>query len=144
MVFLLLWIDFHSIRYALMAMIPLAAGFLWMIGLMHLTGQQLTVVNVMGLPMILGIGIDDGVHIVHRWQHEGKGSIQTVFASTGKAILLTSLTTMLAFGSLVFSIYRGFAQLGAALFVGVAACFLTTVIILSGIMGVVERKKNNH
>ena len=89
--------------------------------------------------MILGIGIDDGVHIVHRWQHEGKGKILTVFASTGKAILLTSLTTMLAFGSLVFSIWRGFGQLGGALFVGVAACFLTTVIILSGIMGWIER-----
>ena len=138
-VFILLWLDFRSTRYALMAMIPLAAGLLWMIGLMHLTGQQLTVMNVMGLPMILGIGIDDGVHIVHRWQHEGKGKILTVFASTGKAILLTSLTTMLAFGSLVFSIWRGFGQLGGALFVGVAACFLTTVIILSGIMGWIER-----
>ena len=141
-VFLLLWFDFRSIRFALMAMIPLAAGLLWMIGLMHLTGQQLTVMNVMGLPMILGIGIDDGVHIVHRWQHEGKGKIHTVFASTGKAILLTSLTTMLAFGSLIFSIWRGFGQLGGALFVGVAACFLTTVIILSGIIGMIERKKN--
>ena len=140
-VFILLWLDFRSIRHALMAMIPLAVGLLWMIGLMHLTGQQLTVMNVMALPMILGIGIDDGVHIVHRWQHEGKGKILTVFASTGKAIMLTSLTTMLAFGSLVFSIYRGFGQLGAALFVGVAACFLTTVIILSGIIGMVERER---
>jgi len=141
-IFLLLWFDFGSVRYALMAMIPLAAGMLWMIGLMHLTGQQLTVMNVMGLPMILGIGIDDGVHIVHRWQNEGKGKIHTVFASTGKAILLTSLTTMLAFGSLTFSIWRGFGQLGAALFVGVGACFLTTVIILSGLIGLIERNRN--
>jgi len=108
---------------------------------MHLTGQQLTVVNVMGLPMILGIGIDDGVHIVHRWRIEGKGKIFTIFASTGKAILLTSLTTMLAFGSLIFSIWRGFGQLGAALFVGVGACFLTTVIILAGIIGLIEKGK---
>jgi len=55
--------------------------------------------------------------------------------------LLTSLTTMLAFGSLVFSIWRGFGQLGGALFLGVAACFLTTVLILSGIVGLVERKR---
>ena len=125
-------------------MIPLGAGLVWMIGLMHLTGQQFTVMNVMGLPMIIGIGIDDGVHIVHRWVHEGKGHIHTVFASTGKAILLTSLTTMLAFRSLVFSIWRGFGQLGAALFVGVGACFLTTVLVLSGIMGLVERKDSTR
>jgi predicted RND superfamily exporter protein len=49
---------------------------------------------------------------------------------------------MLAFGSLVFSIWRGFGQLGGALFLGVGACFLTTVIILSGIMGMLERRKS--
>jgi hypothetical protein len=96
----------------------------------------------MALPMIVGIGIDDGVHIVHRWRHEGKGKVLTVFASTGKAILLTSLTTMLAFGSLIFSIWRGFGHLGAALFLGVGACFLTTVVILPGIIGFLERKNS--
>jgi len=141
-VFLLLWIDFRSPLYSLMAIIPLAGGIFWMVGLMHLTGQQITVMNIMGLPMIVGIGIDDGVHIVHRWLHEGKGKIRVIFASTGKAIFLTSLTTMLAFGSLVFSIWRGFAHLGGALFIGVGACFLTTVLILPGIMGLTERKKN--
>jgi predicted RND superfamily exporter protein len=140
-VLVLLWIDFRSIRYALMAMIPLSFGFVWMLGLMYLSGMQLTVMNVMGLPMILGIGIDDGVHIVHRWIHEGRGRVNLIFASTGKAILLTSLTTMLAFGSLIFSIWRGFAQLGGALFIGVAACFLTTVIIFAGLIGWRERIK---
>jgi len=103
--------------------------------------MQLTVVNVMALPMILGIGIDDGVHIVHRWRIEGSKKVKQIFASTGKAILLTSITTMLAFGSLVFSIYRGFGSLGGAMFIGVGACFLSTVIILSGIIGFLERKK---
>jgi predicted RND superfamily exporter protein len=141
-VFLLLLVDFRSPMYALMAMIPLACGVLWMVGLMKLTGQQLTVMNIMGLPMIVGIGIDDGVHIVHRWRHEGRGKVFPVFSSTGKAILLTSLTTMLAFGSLIFSIWRGFGHLGAALFIGVGACFLTTVFILPGIIGIIERKSS--
>ncbi|RKY80090.1 multidrug RND transporter [candidate division KSB1 bacterium] len=139
-IFFLLLLDFKNIKDALLAMIPLGAGFFWMLGLMHITGQQMTVMNVMGLPLILGIGIDDGVHIIHRWRIEKKKDLKIVFASTGKAILLTSLTTMLAFGSLIFSVWRGFGQLGAALFVGVGACFLTTVIVLSGILGYVIRK----
>ncbi|MFC2170334.1 MMPL family transporter, partial [Acidobacteriota bacterium] len=139
-VFFLLWLDFRKPQYALMAMIPLAVGVLWMVGLMHLSGMQFTVMNIMGLPMIIGIGIDDGVHIVHRWNIEGKRKARVIFSSTGKAIMLTSLTTMLGFGSLVFSIWRGFAQLGGALFLGVAACFLTTVLVLSGIIGLIERK----
>jgi hypothetical protein len=142
-VFLLLSVDFRNPLHSLMAMIPLAFGAFWMVGIMKISGMMLTVMNVMAFPLIIGIGIDDGVHIVHRWRHEGKGKIWTVFSSTGKAILLTSLTTMLAFGSLVFSIWRGFGHLGGALFIGVGACFLTTVIILSGIFGLLGRKKKS-
>ncbi len=141
-VFFLLWVDFRHPGHALMAMIPLAAGMAWMVGIMALVGKQLDVVNVMGIPMILGIGIDDGVHIVHRWRREGFGSVKTVFSSTGKAILLTSLTTILAFGSLVFSIWRGYGSLGIALSIGVTTCFLTTVIILPGIIGWIENRKD--
>ncbi|MEJ2629203.1 MAG: MMPL family transporter, partial [bacterium] len=139
-VFGLLWIDFGNPKHALMAMIPLLTGIFWMVGLMKLTGLQFTVINVMGLPMILGIGIDDGVHIVHRWLAEGKSEVRRVFASTGKAILLTTLTTMLAFGSLVFAIWRGYSSLGSALFLGVGACFLTTILIHAGIMGAAQNK----
>jgi len=139
-VFLLLLVDYRNAGHALIAMIPLALGIFWMVGLMHLVGMKLSIMNVMGLPMIVGIGVDYGVHIIHRWRHEGRGKIRIVYSSTGKAILLTSLTTMLAFGSLVFSIWRGFGQLGGALFIGVGACFLTSVIILPGIIGIIERK----
>lgn len=139
-VFMTLWLDFRKIKYAVIAMIPLVAGFVWMVGLMKLVGMQLTIVNVMGLPMIIGIGIDYGVHIVHRWRIEGSNKVNKIFASTGKAILLSAITTMLAFGSLIFSIWPGFGSLGGAMFIGVGACFLSTVIILSGIIGLLERK----
>jgi predicted RND superfamily exporter protein len=77
---------------------------------------------------------------MHRWRHEGHGKIRVVFSSTGKAIFLTSLTTMFAFGSLMFSAFPAFGQFGGALFLGVAACFLTTTIILPGILGFIEQK----
>jgi hypothetical protein len=138
-VFLLLLIDFQNPKHALMALIPLALGVFWMVGMMHLGGMKLSMMSVMGLPLIIGIGIDDGVHIIHRWRHEGHGKIRVVYSSTGKAIFLTSLTTMFAFGSLMFSAFPAFGQFGGALFIGVAACFLTTAIILPGILGMIER-----
>jgi len=143
-VFLLLWVDFKKPWYALIAMIPLALGVFWMVGMMNLFGMMLNFMTMMGLPLIIGIGIDDGVHIMHRWQHEGMGKISTVFSSTGKAILLTSLTTMLAFGSMVFSVFPAWAWFGESLFIGVGACFLTTVIILPGIIGMIERRNNRQ
>jgi len=140
-VFFLLLVDFRNPGHALMAMIPLALGVFWMVGLMNLTGIQLSMMSVMGLPLIIGIGIDDGVHIMHRWRSEGTGKIRTVFSSTGKAIFLTSLTTMFAFGSLIFSAFPAWGQFGGALFLGVGACFLTTVIFLPGILGIIEELK---
>ena len=140
-IFILLLIDFKDFRFALLAMVPLVFGAIWMIGSMNLLGLQLTLVNVMGLPLILGIGVDDGVHLLHRYQTEGKGKIRKVFMSTGRAVLITSLTTMLAFGSLKFATYRGLGSLGVALFIGVCTCFLSSVILLPALFGLIERKK---
>ncbi len=141
LVYLILLIDFRSFKDALIAMLPLATGAIWMVGLMQIFGFQLDLMNVMALPLILGIGIDDGVHVVHRWRLEGPRSAAIVLSSTGKAVLLTSLTTILAFGSMMFSPFRGYASLSWALIFGVGACFLTTMIILPAFMGLLDKKK---
>ena len=137
-IFVLLLLDFRSLGMTCMAMLPLLAGALWMVGLMAIFGIQFTIVNVMVIPMILGIGIDDGVHLLHRYRREGAGSIDLVMRSTGKAILLTSATTMLAFGSLKFATYRGLGSAGIALFVGVGACFLTSIFLVPAVIGLFE------
>ncbi len=141
-VFLLLSFDFKSFRYALTAMVPLALGVFWMVGFMNIVGINLSIMNVMGLPMIIGIGIDDGVHIMHRWRHEGLGKIRVIFSSTGKAVLLTSLTTMFAFGSMIFSGFPGWVDFGGTLALGVGTCFITTVIFLPGILGWIEKRNS--
>jgi hypothetical protein len=140
-IFLILLGDFRTLRKASLALVPLVIGTIWMLGTMELTGLQITMVNIMAIPLIIGIGIDDGVHIIHRYQIEGRDQHQTVFASTGRAILLTSLTTMLGFGSLTFATYRGLGSMGSALFIGVGTCFLATVLVIPAVMGIVERVK---
>ena len=140
-VFILLWIDFRRLKLALLAMLPLVSGAVWMVGLLSIFGIPLTVVNVMGIPMIIGIGIDDGVHLLHRYRVEGWGQTRTVMQSTGRAILLTSLTTMAGFGSLMIAKYRGFNSLSALLVLGVAACFITTVIFLPALVNLIKHKE---
>ncbi len=138
-VVILLWIDFRSLKMALLAILPLVAGGVWMIGLLKSFGMMLNFVNVMGLPMIVGIGIDDGVHLLHRYRYEGFDKSPVVLGSTGKAILLTSLTTMAGFGSLTLGSYRGWVSLGALLSIGVGACFLTTILFLPAIITLIRR-----
>jgi len=137
LIFLLL--DFRSVTYTLLAAIPLAFGVIWMVGLMALAGMKLSMINFMALPLIIGIGIDDGVHILHRYRIEGRGSIPLVLKYTGRAILLTSLTTMIGFGSMGLASHRGLAGLGQTLFFGVGCCFLSSIIALPAIITLWEK-----
>ena len=142
-VVLLLWIDFRSLPLALLGVIPLITGGIWMLGIMKTFGVMLTVVNVMAIPMIVGIGIDDGVHVLHRYMFEGFRKTPVVLRSTGKAVLLTSLTTMAGFGSLMTASYRGWVGFGALLVTGVGACFLTTILFIPSIIGLFTRGQIN-
>jgi predicted RND superfamily exporter protein len=140
-IFILLLIDFRNFKYALVTLIPLVFGMTWMVGIMNLVGMKLNVLNAMGLPLILGMGVDTGVHIMHRYRIEGAGKIKRVFSTTGKAVLISSLTSVLAFGSLGFAIYRGLASLGITLAIGITTCWLATVIILPAIMSFIDEKE---
>ncbi len=140
-VFLLL-IDFKNVGTAFLAMTPLLVSAVWLLGTMGLFKIPLTIVNVMGFPLILGIGIDDGVHIIHRYRIEGKGSLPYVLASIGKAIFLTSLTTLLGFGSLMFSRYRGYVGLGEILAIGIGFCFVMSVTLLPTLLKLIYERKS--
>ena len=131
---ILLWVDFRSIKLALYGIIPLVAGGVLMVGILKSLGMMLDFVNLMGIPMIVGIGIDDGVHILHRYIYEGFDKTPLVLRSTGKAIMLTSLTTMAGFGTLMFGGFPGYQSLGTLLAIGVASCFITTVLYIPAII----------
>ena len=142
---IILLIDFRSIKITLIAMFPLVIALIWMLGIMGLTGFPFSIVNVIGLPLILGIGIDDGVHIIHRYRVEGKNKLIYSVSSIGKAIFLTTLTTLLAFGSLIPSIYRGYGSLGILLCLGIGLCFITSVIILPAFLKIIRgREKESN
>ena len=141
-VFMLLLIDFKNLKLALLTMIPLILGTIWMVGVMNLIGMQLNLLNVMGLPLILGIGIDYGVHIVHRYKIEGSNKLKTIFSSTGKAVFLSGITTLLAFGSLGFSSSRGLASLGFTLGIGIITIMTATLVLLPAIIALMDNKSN--
>ncbi|HYX10291.1 MAG TPA: MMPL family transporter, partial [Bacteroidales bacterium] len=80
MVFLLMIVSFRSLRWALIAMLPLIVGLLWLFGIMMLTGMMFNFYNLVVLPAILGIGEDNGVHLAHRYREEGKNSMWDVLS----------------------------------------------------------------
>ena len=135
-------IDFRNLKAAPMAIVPLIMGTIWMLGILSLFDFKLNIINIISVPLILGIGIDDGVHVIHRYLIEGRGGIPTVLRSTGRAILLTSATTMVGFGSLSFAKYQGLATFGVMLFVGVGVLFLVSVFVLPSLLKLTAERWN--
>jgi len=135
-ILILLLVTFRG-PLGLLAMLPLIGGSLMMLGLMFVFGMKYNYMNFMAIPVILGIGIDDGVHALHRFQEntsEGTMRVYDSFRFVGRAILLTTLTTMIGFGSLGFMPHVAMASFGITLMFGVGCCFITTVVFLPAVM----------
>ncbi len=132
LVFLLSWADFRDVRLALFCQVPLAVGVLWMLGGMVLFGLQMNFMNVFVTTMILGIGVDYGLHMMHRYNElksEG-GDIAAGLAETGNAVVVAALTTIAGFGSLAVSHYPGLRSTGYVATIGAISTLIVAVALL--------------
>ncbi len=127
-VVLLLMFDLRRPGHVLLSVLPLACGTLWMLGSMRIAGVRYNLANIVALPLIIGVGIDNAVHLLHRFQQDG--DVHRTFVQTGGAVILSSLTTMIGFGSLALASHRGLKSLGEVLFIGVGCCLLATLLAL--------------
>ncbi len=125
---------------AALAAIPLVGGIVAMLGVMALLSIKFNYANFIVLPLIVGIGIDDGIHIVHRWRQESKENLTKVLNQIGRAIVLTSLTTTIGFGSLISSHYPGLRSIGWVTALGILTCLLAALILLPAVLSWIEAK----
>jgi uncharacterized protein len=133
-----LWLDFRSITYSCLAALPLALGMGQTLGLMGLVGIDLNPANLIGIPLILGIAVDYGVHIVHDFlERPGPYSIS---ASTANSVLVDALTTILGFGALMVASHRGLESLGRVLTLGVTTCTVTSLVFLPAVLAMLRPK----
>lgn len=133
-VFILMLISFRSLRWALIAMLPLVVGLLWLFGIMMLTGMMFNFYNLVVLPAILGIGEDNGVHLAHRYRDEGKSSMWEVLSSTGQHVTIGSLTTMLGFSGLLFTNHPGLQSLGQMAVIGIGMTLVAALTFLPALI----------
>ena len=139
-VMLIVLIDFRSFR-ALLIIFPLVCGTVWMCGSLYLQDVKLNFYNIVALPTIIGMGIDNGVHLYHRYREEGPGSMPLVLRSTGGAMLISMLTTMIGFFGLMTATHPGLNAIGRLAMIGLLTCFVTAVLVLPAILEVLEGKR---
>ncbi len=138
--FLLLFVDFRSVRYTLLAIAPVLVGMMWMWGGISVLGMSYNFANIIGFPLVIGIGVASGVHILHRYRQEGEHHVAHVVHHTGLAVLLSALTTMAGFGSLALARHQGMSSLGVVLLLGVTSCLLTATVVLPALLAALGRE----
>lgn len=140
-VVLLMVLNFRSLKWAMLAIIPLVVGLLWMILGMEILGLKLNFYNLVVLPAILGIGNDAGVHIVHRYREEGPGSLRYILKSTGEHVFMSSLTTMIGFGGLLLSFHPGLKSIGQLAVLGIGTTVLAALVFLPALLQWLESRE---
>ena len=134
--------DFRNVKNVLLTLLPPLLGGFLMFGILGLFGIDLNPANLIVLPLILGIGVDDGVHVIHDYRTT-KGRYETS-PSTINAITLTSLTSMLGFGSMMVAAHQGLVSLGIVLVVGVGSCLFVSLVTLPAILTLFDGKGGQH
>src|SRR4029077_7024202 len=99
-----------------------------------LLGYTLNPANLIAFPLILGVGADNGVHVLHDFRSRPRGSRYQLGYCTGRGIMVAALTTILGFGTLMIASHRGLASLGLILTLGVTCCMLTALVFLPALL----------
>lgn len=133
-ILLYVYFSFGYLRSTFLILLPTLVGSVWTVGIMDLLDVQFNLANLVILPLILGIGVVNGIHITHRYREEKDKETCVLTRSTGKGVVLSSLTTMIGFGSLMIANHRGVFSLGLVLTLGVGCCLLASVTLLPALL----------
>lgn len=138
-IFIILLLMLRSFKYALFTMIPIISSLYLLLGVMPIFDLQLNILNIIALPLIIGIGVGGAVHVANRVKMSGDLSLTLMH--TGKAVILSSVTTIFAFGSLMFSGYPGLIGLGLLVVLGLSISLVLNLTFLPSILEFGRRKE---
>lgn len=125
-------------RPALLALTPVSLGCVWLAGLYGACGVSVDPFAITVAPILLGLGIDDGLHAVHGARHHG-GTVSSIRA-VGGAMTATTLTTCAGFGSLAISRVPALRQAGLLVAVGTVLCLIASLTVIPAAGALLRRE----
>jgi hopanoid biosynthesis associated RND transporter like protein HpnN len=129
-IFIVLLLLLRNLRNSLLVMWPLLLAGLLTAAANVLLNNPFNFANIIALPLLMGMGVDSGIHIMHRLHsglEKGEHLLQT---STARGVFFSSLTTLLSFTSLAFTNHQGIASMGLLLAIGISFTLICTLIVL--------------
>jgi hypothetical protein len=131
---LLLWLLWRRVAEMLLVLTPLLLGAVLTVASMVVLDIPFNFGNVIVIPLLLGIGVDSGIHLVHRANVEPDAEGGLLGTTTARAVFYSTTTTIASFGALAFSSHRGIASLGVTLVVGMVFVLLSTLVVLPALI----------
>lgn len=127
---LIAFVDLRKPQRVLGAILTLLVGLIWGMATVRIAGVTLSMVNLAGLPILLGIGVDVVIHLLHRLEEEGPGGIRRALRTTGVAAGLSTLTTVGSFLALTLAGNRGVRGLGVLVTIGLVVVTAVAMTVL--------------
>lgn len=118
---------FRAAFAVLVVLGTVVVALLWLAGVFVLLGWKINLFNLVALPLLVGMGQDDSLHILHRAREEGHGKLAHVMRETGGAVVLTTVTTVIGFSSMLFVDHIGLRSLGWTAVVGMLFCLISSL-----------------
>jgi predicted RND superfamily exporter protein len=137
----ILIVYYRNLKFFILSILPLIIGCSVLIGIMVIFRIDFNFFNIIVLPMIVGIGIDDGVHLTNTFRNAHNGDLVNGITKTGRAVVLTSLTTIAGFGSLSLAHYPGLQSMGYIAVIGITACLIASVVTLPVVFILIVSKR---
>jgi hopanoid biosynthesis associated RND transporter like protein HpnN len=124
------FLTLRSVTDTLLAALPVGLGMLWMVGLMWVWNLQFNLANLMTVPLVVGVGIENGIHLVRRARKDACEGWELVGKSTGQGVALFSLTSMIGLGSLMVARHYGIFSMGLLLTLALGSVLLISLSVL--------------
>ncbi len=138
-ILIILLIKYRSLTNVIWVLIPLFLTTVITMASVVLFDISFNLANILVVPLIFGLSVDNGIHIIDRYSHHHNID-RLVQSSTPRAVLLSSLTTLCSFASLSLSPHVGTETIGILLTVAILIMFVVTVIILPVIIKIVNQQ----
>jgi predicted RND superfamily exporter protein len=119
-IMLIVYLCFRDIRVSLVVLLPIVFAIIVTFGILRLAGHQFSFMSITAIPLIIGIGIDNGIHLVRRYLESEENSILMIAKASGAALIQSNLTTIIGFGALMASSFAPLAEMGLVTSLGVA------------------------
>jgi predicted RND superfamily exporter protein len=135
-----MWLSLGSLRLAMLCLAPTLLSIMALLGLMPLAGEEFNYLNMLVVPVFIGVTVDAGVHFVSRVLLEND-DFDAVYAETGRAIVGGLLTSAVGFGALLLADHPGLESIGRLANLGFAVNLVVILLWFPAVLWLVARRR---